>query len=170
METATIWEFRDDLATMARSLCRNPSDAEDVAHNALVRAASGLSRCQGEATDQTWLQRIAAEECWATHRTRRTQSLEAMVERTWSEEEDRSPSPADTLPGPEEATLEGELREDLLAALARIPRRYRCALLLKEAGASLECLADALGTSVSAAKSLIYRARDALREEMHQFV
>jgi len=63
--------------------------------------------------------------------------------------------------------MEAETRRQVLAALADLPDHYRTALLLKD-GVALSAgeVATAMGITVPAAKSVLHRARAALRERL----
>jgi RNA polymerase sigma-70 factor (ECF subfamily) len=167
MDEFPIWDYRDDLVSLARYLCRNPSDAEDITHNALLKAADGLSGFRGEASVRTWLHRITTNECRALHRRRSASSLDELLDRVV---EGEAAPPADDGPvDPEEMLLEIETRRELLDAFEGLPERYRCALLLKDGkGMRMEEMAERLETTVPGVKSLLYRAREELRRQMEQ--
>ena len=68
---------------------------------------------------------------------------------------------------PELVAEEAELRLEVHEAIAALNERERCALLLREGQElSMEDLADHLGLTVPAVKSLLYRARQSLRRAM----
>lgn len=165
MEEFPIWQYRDDLVALARYLCRNPEDAEDITHNALLKAAGGLSGFRGEASVRTWLHRITTNECRALRRRRRPPSLDDILDRVV--EGDAVVSADDAGIDPEEILVELETRREVLDALDGLPDRYRCALLLRDGrGLTMEQIAQHLDTTVSGAKSVLYRAREELRRQM----
>ncbi len=60
-----------------------------------------------------------------------------------------------------------ETRRQVVAALAGLPDRYRTAVLLKDGlGLPAEGVATAMGISVPAVRSVLHRARAALRESL----
>ena len=161
-----VWRYRDDVWRLARQLCRHREDAEDVTHSALLKAAEHLDGFRWEASLRTWLHRIATNECRMLRRRKVPLSLEALLEDAATAEH-RPPEPAAGEPGPEEAALEAETRRSVLAALAGLPDHYRTALLLKDGlGLRAEDVAQAMGVSVPAARSILHRARSALRERL----
>lgn len=163
MSRPDVWRYREDLERLARYLCRHPEDAEDVTHSALMKAAEKLDGFRGEASVKTWLHVIATNECRMLRRRRRPESLEALLDGVAEDRDVADGSEVD----PEELAVELETRREVLEALARLPDRYRCALILKEGRElSMEEMAGLMETSVSAVKSLLYRARAALREEV----
>jgi RNA polymerase sigma-70 factor, ECF subfamily len=63
--------------------------------------------------------------------------------------------------------VEAETRRRVLTALAGLPDHYRTALLLKDGrGLRAEGVAQAMGVTVPAVRSILHRARSALRERL----
>lgn len=154
-----LWSYREQLARLARHLCRDPDDAEDVAHDALVKAVEHLGGFRGEASVETWLHTITLNECRMLRRKKRSASLDQIGEDSLT---DRS---GET--DPVEVAEEAALRIEVLEALGGLSERERCALLLREGNEmSMEELAEAMDTSVPAVKSLLYRAREDLRARL----
>jgi RNA polymerase sigma-70 factor (ECF subfamily) len=163
VENAELWEYRSDLEKLAHYLCRHSQDAEDVTHNALLKAAERMEGFRGEASVRTWLHTIATNECRMLRRRKTPSSLDDMFESAALGQLELGDDPID----PEEAALELETRREVLAAVGELPDRYRCALLLKDGhDLSLEEVASLMETTVPSVKSILYRARQALRDEL----
>jgi RNA polymerase sigma-70 factor (ECF subfamily) len=161
-----VWRYRDDVWRLARQLCRHREDAEDVTHSALLKAVEHLDDFRWEASLRTWLHRIATNECRMLRRRRVPLSLEALLEDAATAEH-RPPEPAAGEPGPEEAAVEAETRRRVLTALNGLPDHYRTALLLKDGlGLRADGVAEAMGITVPAVRSILHRARSALRERL----
>lgn len=158
--SGTIWEYRDELARLARRLCHDANRAEDIAHSTLLRAI-GANR-SGEVADlRRWLHRIAALECLAARRGSRDRSLENLVEHALESSL------------PDEPPVDDDLGADLdrvraiLAAVERLPDRSRTAFILRDgAGKSFDEIASLLGTTAGGAKALVHRARVAVRKDL----
>ena len=158
-----LWEYRSDLEKLAHFLCRHSQDAEDVTHNALLKAAEKLEGFRGEASVRTWLHTIATNECRMLRRRKTPSSLDDMFENAAYDRLELGDDPID----PEEVAMELETRREVLEAIGGLPDRYRCALLLKDGhDLPLEEVADVMETTVSSVKSILYRARQALRDEL----
>ena len=154
-----VWDYRDQVARLARHLCRDPDDGEDVAHSALLKASERIAGFRGESTVETWLHTITLNECRMLRRKRRPASLDQVGE----------PIDIDELHDPEYVAEEAELRLEVLQALAELSDKERCVLLLREGQElSMEELASHLDMSVPAVKSILYRARQSLRKSMGQ--
>jgi RNA polymerase sigma-70 factor (ECF subfamily) len=161
-----VWRYREDVWRLASQLCRHREDAEDVTQSALLKAAEHLEGFRWEASLRTWLHRIATNECRMLRRRKVPLSLDELLEEAATAE--RQPAePAAAGPGPEDAAVEAETRRRVVAALGGLPDRYRTAVLLKDGlGLSAEAVAAAMGLTVPAAKSVLHRARAALRESL----
>ncbi len=166
-----FWLYREDVWRVASHLCQHREDAEDVTQSALLKAAQHLDGFRWETSLRTWLHRIATNECRMLRRRKVTLSLDELLEEAATAEhrppEPAASEPAASGPGPEELAIEAETRRQVLAALADLPDHYRTALLLKDGLAlSAEEVATAMGVTVPAAKSVLHRARAALRERL----
>lgn len=156
-----VWAYRDDLQRLANYLCRDPDDAEDVAHSALLKAAQKMDTFRGESTVRTWLHTITTNECRMLRRRKQPTSLDSYFD-TAIDDGVRADEP-----NPEEIALELEARQEVLAGLEALPADYRCALLLKEGqGLSVAEVASMMGTTEAATRSTLYRARKMLRERI----
>lgn len=136
--------------------------AEELAQDILVKCYMGAAGYQPTARFSTWLFRIARNHC-----------LNAMRRG----EQRNPPRPLDDAVEPAvgetpEATLEGRaVQQAALEALAALPEAQRTALLLSRTQAmSYEEIASTMGTSVSAVKSLLNRAKCALKDRLAALV
>ena len=147
--------YRDDLRRFARRMLGDvaPDQVDDVVQEALWRAHRALHRDERVLELRPWLYRLTRNCCLDERARVRTDAVEL----------DRAAEVADRRDGPA-ATLErrSALRT-LLDDLARLPEVQRHALLRRELdGVSHEQLANELGVSNGAARSLVHRARAAL--------
>ncbi len=139
-----------DVYHYTLALLRNPADAEDVTQTTFLNAYRAFKRGEEIRKPLNWLIKIAhnvARSRYA-HISRRVTEvpLERHVEQL-------------AVPEDEKPNVEGILR-----ALGRLPFNQRSALIMRELeGRSYVEIADALGVSVSAVETLIFRARRSLR-------
>jgi RNA polymerase sigma-70 factor (ECF subfamily) len=151
-------------------------DAEDVVQETYLKAARGVDAFEGRSSVKTWLYRIATNTCLTelNHRNRRVlpsglgapaHDPDARVHGdeslAWLE-----PLPDAVLGDPGDVVvLRESVRLALIAALQYLPVRQRAAFLLREVLSwSAAEIAEALGVSVPAVKSLLQRARGRLDE------
>ncbi len=123
-------------------------DAEDALQDVFVRAYSGLRANDRQLALRAWLYRVAHNRC-----------IDELRRPVCS-----SPELLDLVSSPMQDPLaEAERRESLrrlVADVRRLPDQQRSALLMRElSGLSYSQLADVLGVSVAAVKSLLVRAR-----------
>jgi len=72
---------------------------------------------------------------------------------------------------PPDALLQRELEEKVELALAELPEKQRTALLLcRQEELSYEEIAEVLGCSLSATKSLIHRGRETLKQLLKPYL
>nr|WP_235190966.1 RNA polymerase subunit sigma-70 [Amycolatopsis rifamycinica] len=151
-------------------------DAEDVVQETYLKAARGVDAFEGRSSLKTWLYRIATNTCLTelNHRSRRVlpSGLGAPSDdpgaHAFADESVAwlGPLPDAVLGDPGEVVVRREsVRLALVAALQHLPARQRAAFLLREVLSwSAAEIADVLGLSVPAVKSLLQRARVRLDE------
>jgi RNA polymerase sigma-70 factor (ECF subfamily) len=138
-------------------MVRDPDRAADLAQDAFVKAYRAYDTLQKDENARAWLYRIAHRVALDDIRHRRViRFLPFTSEPTHATE-----------PSPERLAMDVRLSGPLERALARIPERQRAALLLAEVHdlTGLE-LAATLGISHLAARALLTRARESLRQAL----
>lgn len=149
-----VWDYREELSRLARRLCRDEHDGEDVAHSALIKAAQRMDGFRGESTVSTWLHTITLNECRMLRRRRIPLPLSDVPDI----------AEVDTRTDPEFVAEESELLHEVLVAVADLGEKERCVLLLREGQElSMVELSELMGISVPAVKSALYRARRSVR-------
>jgi RNA polymerase sigma-70 factor (ECF subfamily) len=153
---ALVARHKDRAYALALRLVGTPSDAEEVAQDAFVRAWRALPGFRAEAAFGTWLHRIVSR--LALDRRER------LVTR--ARRETPTAEPPDIAPeSPDEPPAEGDAAGRLERLLARLPERARAAVVLYyyEDQSVLE-VARRLGVPENTVKTLLARARTTLRE------
>ncbi len=147
-------------------------DAEDIAQNVFVQLYRSAPRYQPTARFTTWLFTIARNLCLNEFRRRQRHPLLSLGA-TFSDDPEAEPTQfADPKArSPSLEISEKELRERLLAAIQKLPENQRTAIMLcRYEGLAYEEIAQVLGASVGATKSLLHRARETLKNELHEFL
>src|SRR5690606_10471243 len=141
------------MLSLAQRMLGDAAEAEDVAHEAMLRAWRQAPRwTPGQAKFDTWLHRVGLNLCYDRLRRRREVATDAMPDRI------------DDGPAPDRGLLAAETGARVEAALARLPERQREAIVLchyQELG-NIEAAA-LMEISVEALESLLSRGRRALR-------
>lgn len=145
-------------------ITRSDADAEEAAQDAFVKAHAALQRFREDAPFRPWLLAIVANE--ARNRVRSAGRRTGLALRVAEERR-----PDDAVPSPEAALLDSERRNELLAAIERLPDQSRdaiaCRYLLE---LSEDETAAALGCAPGTVKSRVSRALERLRAELGEEV
>jgi len=136
-------------------MCRNTSDAEEMAQAAMVKAWEKLGGFRGASSFKTWLYRIGTNLCFNL-RTRR-KPTEELDETMAAPDGER----------PEAAFRQKVCEERVRAALACLPEDQRAALVLSVyQDMSYQEIADTMGKTVRAVDSLLFRAKSNVRKAL----
>lgn len=156
-----VLRYERDVFNLTYRMLGNRGEAEDAAQETFLRAYANLDRYDPARSFKTWLLSIASNHCIDRIRRRRL---------TWlSLEEPLPPHPALTsdTPGPEEATLDAERSAAVQTLLEDLSPDYRVAVVLRYwYDYSYAEIAEMLGTTESAIKSRLFRARQALAQQL----
>jgi RNA polymerase sigma-70 factor (ECF subfamily) len=148
------------------------TEAEDLAQHVFLQVYKSAERYQASARFTTWLFTIARNLCLNEIRRRSRHPADSMDE-TFGESggEPVRPLRDCKVASAPEAMLQGELEEKIEEALAGLPEKQRTAIVLcLKGGVSYEEIAEVLGCSVSATKSLIHRGRETLKGRLKPYL
>lgn len=138
----------------------NADDAADVTQDCFLKAYVALPKTSADLNLQAWLYRIAANTCLDI--LRRRKRIRWLPWDIFSAGGLPEPSTED---GPERSYSEKETREVVLRVLGQMSPRYRTCLVLREyEGFSCAEIAEIVGSSRSAVKSMLFRGREQFRE------
>ena len=143
-------------------ITRSAADAEEAAQDGFVKAHAALGRFRDGSPFRPWLLAIVANE--ARNRVRGAGRRVRLAQRVAEERR-----PDDAVPSPEAALLDSEQRDQLLAAIERLPApareaitcRYLLDLSEEETAAALDCPRGTV-------KSRLSRALERLRLELEE--
>ncbi|MDR4478499.1 MAG: RNA polymerase sigma factor [Nitrospira sp.] len=164
--------YRDHVDVMYRfayRLCGEAEAAKDLVQETFLNAYRAYDRFRGDAQISTWLYAIASHACQRMRRKRKGEperelSLNEFV--PTSEGEFALQIPMEGL-SPQEALENKELRQILDRAIAKLPRKYRMVLVLRDMeGLSAKEVGGILGLNERAIKSRLHRARLFVRKEL----
>ena len=149
-----VRRYQERLFRFALGMVADPDTAADLVQDSFIKAYTDLDSCKDPGRVGAWLFSIVRNRCRDHLKSPRTHAVAR----------DALPALVSMEAGPEEQTASGELRASVQAALASLPEPQREAFLLKHLeGHSYEEMANQLGTSVSALKMRVLRAREALQ-------
>lgn len=147
-------------------------EAEDLAQNVFVQAWKARERYKVSAKFSTWLFTIARNLSLNEIRRRSRHAAESMDAPSGENEseqarqfEDRSSKP------PTEELARAELEQKVAEAVEGLPENQRTAMLLaQDHETSYEDIARVLDCSLSATKSIIFRARETLKQRLKPYL
>ena len=155
------------VGTVSRMLGNN-SDAEDIAQQVFVRVWKSAKRYVPQAKFTTWLLKITRNLVFNELRRR---SRHAQVPLQTESEEEERPLRDERAVAPDASLLEQELQKAIDTAITNLPETQRLAVILRRyEELSYEEIAETLDQSVSAVKSLLFRARTELRESLKRYL
>jgi len=146
----------DEIYAFLVRMLRDPELAADLTQDTFVKAYRAYDALQAPDNARAWLYQIANRVALDELRRRRIVRFLPFT--------GQSPG---TAPSAEHLAMDARLSGELQRALERIPERQRAALVLAELHelTGLE-LASALGVSHEAARALLTRARESLRQAL----
>jgi RNA polymerase sigma-70 factor (ECF subfamily) len=153
--------------TVARMLGSN-SDVEDIAQQVFIRVWKSARRYVPRAKFTTWLLKITRNLVFnELRRTKRRAQVPLQPEGSGED-----PTLKDDMnPAPDASLLETELQRTIEEAILQLPEAQRMALVLRRyEQLSYEQIAEVLGLSVPAVKSVLFRARAELRSRLSKYL
>jgi RNA polymerase sigma-70 factor (ECF subfamily) len=170
--TELVEKYKQPVMNLAYRTVRDMTEAEDLAQNVFVQIYKSAARYKSTAKFSTWLFTIARNLCLNEIR-RRSRHPADSLDAPHPDQEDQPLQQFEdkTTVSPPENVLQGELVWQIDRALADLPENQRSAILLcRQEELSYEEIAEVLGCSVSATKSLIHRGRETLKERLKAYL
>jgi RNA polymerase sigma factor (sigma-70 family) len=152
-------QYEPALRRLTTGYADQAADREDLFQDIAIALWQALPKYRGEASERTWLYRIAHNVAISASMQRRSR---AGRETELPESEDfRSPAM-----GSEETVLQTEKRNLLIRAIRSLPPLERQLILLHLEGLSYAQIQEVSGMSQSAIATRLSRLRDSLRERV----
>lgn len=157
-----VLKYQHKVVKLVARLLRDPTEAEDVAQEAFVKAYRALGSFRGDSAFYTWLYRIAVNTARNAIASRQRRPLDYEAELSESEQLNVASRLRDN-DTPEATALSEEIRETVNEAIGQLPEDLRTAIVLREVeGLSYEEIAAAMDCPVGTVRSRIFRAREAI--------
>jgi RNA polymerase sigma-70 factor (ECF subfamily) len=161
-----VIKYQHRVVQLANRFVKDPSEAQDVAQEAFVRAYRALEKFKGDSAFYTWLHRIVINVA-LNHLV--SHSYRASLTKVDIEEAEYSPNAWQlrSMEGPESLLINDEIVQNIQRTINELPEPMRAAIMLREfEGKNYEDIAKALACPVGTVRSRIFRAREAIDAQL----
>ena len=171
-----VGRTEDRMYRLAMRYVGNECDAQEILQNSYLSAWQNLPTFEGRAQFACWMYRITVNASLMFLRTRSHRHEVAINDIELMELNDGKATPKPSVQEnsslrPDEEFQSAELRRHIETATNSLPERLRAIFLLRDVREmSTEETAGALGISVQAAKTRLYRAHMVLRASLASYV
>lgn len=161
-----VLKYQHKIVQLVNRFVKDPSEAQDVAQEAFIKAYRALGNFRGDSAFYTWLYRIAINTAknYLVSRSRRYSDYEVDVQD--AEQVENAPQ-LKGLDTPDSILMNEQIVEAIKSAIENLPDEMRTAIMLREfEGMSYEEIAQAMDCPVGTVRSRIFRAREAIDQKL----
>ena len=162
-----VSKYQRKLNRLLSRFIRDPSEVEDVAQEAFIKAYRALPSFRGDSAFYTWLYRIAvntAKNYLVAAGRRAPTSTQISSEEAESFEEGHQLRHMNT---PEAELMSKQVAATVNQAMEALPDELRVAITLREIeGMSYEDIAAAMSCPIGTVRSRIFRARETIADRI----
>ena len=162
-----VIKYQHKIIQLVNRYIKDPSEAQDVAQEAFIKAYRALGNFRGDSAFYTWLYRIAINTAknYLVSRARRSSDYQVDVQDAEAIENAPQLHGMET---PERLLLNQEIIDTIKTAIEKLPEEMRTAIMLREfEGMSYEEIAEAMDCPVGTVRSRIFRAREAIDNKLN---
>jgi RNA polymerase sigma-70 factor (ECF subfamily) len=164
-----VRKYQHKVIKLVTRYLRNPSDAEDVAQEAFIKAYRAMPQFRGDSAFYTWLYRIAINTAKNAIVSRDRNPVEFDLDMQAIEESQSMQARLADTTTPESLLQTEEIRTTVNQAIDALPEDLRTAIVLRELeGLSYEDIALAMECPVGTVRSRIFRAREAIDRRLSE--
>ena len=161
-----VIKYQHRIIQLVNRYVKDPSEAQDVAQEAFIKAYRALGNFRGDSAFYTWLYRIAINTAknYLVSRNRRYSDYQIDIQD--AEQVENAPQ-LKVMETPEYLLLNDEIVKVIKAAIEKLPEEMKVAIMLREfEGMSYEDIAQTMECPVGTVRSRIFRAREAIDEKL----
>jgi len=162
-----VIKYQHKIIQLVNRYVKDPSEAQDVAQEAFIKAYRALGSFRGDSAFYTWLYRIAINTAknYLVSRSRRSSDYQVDIQDAEALENAPQLQGMET---PERLLLNQEIIDTIKTAIDKLPEEMRVAIMLREfEGMSYEEIAEAMECPVGTVRSRIFRAREAIDNKLN---
>ncbi|MDH3948678.1 MAG: RNA polymerase sigma factor RpoE [Gammaproteobacteria bacterium] len=161
-----VLKYQQRIMKVLSRYVRDPSEVQDLAQEAFIKAYRALPNFRGDSAFYTWLYRIAINTAknFVVAQGRRPPNDD--IEATEAEQYDGESALKDYA-SPEREALRDEIKETVFKAIDELPQDLKTAITLRELeGMSYEEIAETMDCPIGTVRSRIFRAREAIDSQL----
>ncbi|MGY0560772.1 RNA polymerase sigma factor RpoE [Luteimonas sp. A277] len=161
-----VRKYQHRIAGLIGRYVSDWSECQDVAQETFIRAYRAIGSFRGDAQFYTWLHRIAVNTAKNHLVSLGRRPPGSDIDVADAEQFDSGVRLRDT-DTPEREMMRQQMEQTVLRAVEQLPEELRVAITLREVdGLSYEEIAQRMGCPVGTVRSRIFRAREAIDEEL----
>lgn len=163
-----VLKYQHKLLKLISRYIHDTSEVYDVAQEAFIKAYRALPNFRGESAFYTWLYRIAINTAknYLVAQGRRAPDVDIEIE---DAEQIEGQTDLKEYATPDQILLRDEVERTVFRTIERLPDDLRTAITLRELeGLSYEEIAEAMACPVGTVRSRIFRAREAINNELNK--
>lgn len=165
--------YQDKAYRLAWSMMKDDDQAADVVQDAFLNVYRKLDTFKGDSKFSSWIYRVVVNAALMKLRKQKRRSevqLDALGP-SFLDDDHTVTSMSQWRTRGDEAALDHELREKIVAAVDELEPKYQTVFVLKEVeGLSLQEIGDIMDLSIPAVKSRLHRARLYLRATLEPYL
>jgi RNA polymerase sigma-70 factor, ECF subfamily len=164
-----VLKYQHKVVKLVTRYLRDPSDAEDVAQEAFIKAYRAIPQFRGDSAFYTWLYRIAINTAKNAIVSRDRSPVDFDLDLQNVEESNSMQLRLADAETPESLLQTEEIRTTVNQAIEALPEDLRTAIVLRELeGLSYEDIAQSMDCPVGTVRSRIFRAREAIDKRLSE--
>ena len=161
-----VLKYQQRIINLVSRFVYSPSDAQDIAQEAFIKAYRALPNFRGESAFYTWMYRIAVNTAKNHLAVKSRRPLESAQDIDDVEQIEGN-STLRHQETPEHLLLRDEIQETILNSIEALPEDLKAAITLREVeGLSYEDISNAMDCPIGTVRSRIFRAREAIDKEL----
>jgi len=166
--------YGDRAYCLAVRITGNRQDAEEAVQDAFWSVVRKIDTFRGDSAFGSWVYRIVANAAYGKIRRRPQASVEISLDEVlpvFHHHGRHAASVTDWSSIIDDPAVQTELRAVLSSAVSELPAQHRAVIVMHDVeGSSMAEVADALGITVTTAKTRAHRARLLLRKRLADFM
>ena len=157
-----VLKYQQRIIHLISRFIRSPSDVEDIAQEAFIKAYRALPNFRKESTFYTWMYRIAVNTA-KNHLLDKSGKIFEFAQRIDNLEQTEGNLTLTSKETPEHLLLRDEIQTTILDAIEALPEELKIAITLREfENLSYEEIAKVMDCPLGTVRSRIFRAREAI--------